>query len=153
MLSLYSLLHVVSVVIWVGGMIFAHSCLRPAAVLLLQPPERLNLWVAVFKRFFPLVWLSVILIPITGYLLVFSIWGSLGDAPVYIHIMNGLGFVMIFVYMFVYFSAYKKLKEAVSAENWPDGGKALAQIRQLVTVNMVLGIIVICIAAGGRFFV
>ncbi|KAG1694742.1 Bifunctional purine biosynthesis protein PurH [Nymphon striatum] len=47
-------LHVLAVVIWVGGMFFAHQALRPAAVSTLEPPLRLQLWVATFKRFFPL---------------------------------------------------------------------------------------------------
>ncbi len=153
MLSVYSLLHVISAVIWVGGMAFAHSCLRPSAVLVLQPPERLTLWVAVFKRFFPFVWAAVILLPVTGYLLLFSIWGSMGDAPVYVHIMNGTGLIMILIYLHLFFSPFKMLKLAVAEQNWPEAGKSLSQIRLLVTINLLLGIIVICVASGGRLFI
>ena len=45
------LLHVLAIVFWVGGMAFAHFCLRPS-VTMLQPPERLRLLHAVMKRFF-----------------------------------------------------------------------------------------------------
>jgi uncharacterized membrane protein len=45
-------LHLISVAIWVGGMFFAYFCLRPAAVEILEPPQRLPLWLATFKRFF-----------------------------------------------------------------------------------------------------
>jgi len=50
---LLTLLHVLASVIWVGGMFFAHQCLRPAAIATLDPPQRLALWRAVFGRFFP----------------------------------------------------------------------------------------------------
>jgi len=50
--------HVIAIVIWVGGMFFAHQVMRPAAVSTLEPPHRLRLWVAGFKRFFPWVWLG-----------------------------------------------------------------------------------------------
>jgi len=140
-LSLYSLLHVVSAVIWVGGMFFAYNFLRPAAGQVLEPPLRLTLWVAVFKRFFPYVWVSVLLLPATGYLMIFAIWGSMGAAPIYIHIMNGVGIVMILIYMHVFFAPFKRLKRAVAEERWPDGGKALAQIRLLVGVNTALGVL------------
>ena len=45
-------LHVLAALIWVGGMFFAHSSLRPTAAETLQPPERLRLLTGVFKRFF-----------------------------------------------------------------------------------------------------
>ena len=152
-LSLYSLLHVVSAVIWVGGMFFAYNFLRPAAGRVLEPALRLSLWAAVFRRFFLYVWLSVILLPITGYLMMFSIWGNLANAPVYIHIMNGTGIVMILIYMHVFFVPYKHLKLAVADQQWLDGGKALAQIRMLVAVNTLLGVFVVIVASAGRFFV
>jgi len=153
MLSIYSLLHVLSAVIWVGGMFFAYNFLRPAAGQSLEPPARLTLWVGVFKRFFPYVWVSVTLLPVTGYLMIFLRWDSVGNSPLYVHIMNALGLLMILIYMHVFFSPFKRLKSAVAEQRWPDGGKALAQIRVLVAINTILGIFVIIIASGGRFFV
>ena len=152
MLSVYSLLHVLSAVIWVGGMFFAYNFLRPAAGEVLDPPQRLPLWVSVFKRFFLFVWISVVLLPVTGYLMVFKIWGGFDIAPLYVHIMNGLGILMVLIYMHVFFAPYKRLKSAVNEQRWPDGGAAIAQIRILVGVNTAIGIIVIIIASGGRFF-
>lgn len=153
MLGIYSLLHVIAVVIWVGGMFFAYNFLRPAAAVSLEPPARLTLWVGVFTRFFPYVWASVVLLPLTGYLMIFSIWDSIANAPLYVHVMNGLGISMILIYMHVYFSPFKRLKLAVTEQRWPDGGKALAQIRILVAVNTALGLLVIAVAIGGRFFI
>ena len=153
LISLYILLHVIAVVIWVGGMIFAHQCLRPVAASQLEPPVRLKLWVGVFSRFFPLVWISVILLPLTGYLMMFGIWQSFAATPMYVHLMNGIGSLMILIYMHVFFAPYGRLKKAVATEQWPDGGKALAQIRQLVGINSILGVLVIVIASGGRYFI
>jgi len=151
MLSIYNLLHVISAVIWVGGMFFAYNFLRPAAGDLLEPPLRLTLWLGVFKRFFPFVWISVILLPLTGYLMMFSVWGSFDIAPLYVHIMNGLGIVMILIYMHVFFAPFKRLKLAVAEQRWPDGGKALAQIRVLVGINTVIGVLVVAVASAGRY--
>ena len=150
--SLTIALHVLAVVVWVGGMFFAHQCLRPVAASQLDPPVRLKLWVGVFGRFFPFVWIAIILLPLTGYLMIFNLFNGMGDAPLYVHLMNGIGTVMILIYLHVFFSPYKKLKRAVAAEDWPAGGKMLAQIRMLVGINTTLGIIVIIIASGGRFF-
>ncbi len=153
MLSIYNLLHVFSAVVWVGGMFFAYNFLRPAAGEILEPPARLTLWVGVFKRFFPYVWISIALLPLTGYLMIFERWDAIGNAPLYVHIMNGIGMLMILIYMYVFLVPFKSLKNAVASEAWPEGGKALAKIRLLVAANTALGVVVIVVASGGRFLV
>lgn len=150
-ISLSVALHVASVVIWVGGMIFAHQFLRPVAAMQLEPPQRLPLWVGVFGRFFPIVWITIILLPLTGYLMMFKLWGGFAGAPIYVHIMNGLGTLMILIFLHVYFAPYQRLKKAVAAQTWPEAGKQLNMIRTLVGLNMSLGLIVVVIAAGGRY--
>ncbi len=142
-------LHVLAVVIWVGGMFFAHQALRPAAVSTLEPPLRLQLWVATFKRFFPWVWLCVIVVLTTGTWMMMQF----PKAPIFVHSMLGLGVIMMLIFMHVYFALYNKLKKAVAAENWPDGGKALGQIRMLVGINTVIGILTTVVATAGKFFI
>ncbi len=143
-------LHVLSVVVWVGGMFFAYVCLRPAAATVLEPPQRLTLWAQTFARFFPFVWLAIIFILFSGYLMLFTLWGGFAKAPVYVHIMNGLGIVMMLIFMHVFFAAYKRLREAVAIQDWPAGAKKLAQIRLLIGINLSIGIIVILAATMGR---
>lgn len=145
-------LHLLSAVFWVGGMLFAHMFLRPVAAAQLEPPVRLTLWVGVFKRFFPIVWLSVLFLPLTGYVMIFSIWGGMAATPISVHIMNGLGIVMILIYMHVYFAPFKRLKEAVIKQDWPEGGRNLNIIRKMVGINMTIGCLVIVIASAGRMF-
>ena len=139
-------LHVLAVVVWVGGMFFAYNALRPAAAEVLEPPLRLKLWVATFRRFFPWVWLSVIVLLISGLWMMMS----LPKAPAYIHIMLGLGVIMMIIFAHVYFAPYNRLKKAVMNENWPEGGKYLAQIRTLVGINTVIGLLTIIVATVGR---
>ena len=146
-------LHILSAVVWVGGMLFAHMFLRPVVASQLEPPIRLPLWVGVFKRFFPFVWLSILFLPLTGYLMIFDIWGSMGAAPLYVHIMNGLGIVMILIYLHVYFAPFKRLKEAVIKQDWPEGGRNLNIIRKMVGINIMIGLIVIILASAGRTFI
>lgn len=50
--SLVYTLHVLSALVWVGGMFFAWMVLRPAAMKALEGPGRLKLWVEVFQGFF-----------------------------------------------------------------------------------------------------
>lgn len=143
-------LHLLSAVVWVGGMFFAYMFLRPVAASQLEPPVRLTLWVGVFKKFFPFVWLSILFLPLTGYLMIFDIWGSMGAAPVYVHVMNGLGTVMVLIYLHVYFAPFKHLKEAVIKQDWPEGGRNLNIIRKMVGINTLIGLLTIIIVSAGR---
>ncbi len=143
-------LHILSAALWVGGMFFAYMALRPAAAQLLDPPQRMPLWVAAFKRFFPWVWLFVALLPATGYWMIFAFFGGMGSVGLHVHLMQGLGWVMILLYMHLYFAPFRRLKEAVVIGDWPAAGRRLNQIRFIVGTNLLLGILVIAIGAGGR---
>jgi uncharacterized membrane protein len=144
-------LHILSAVIWVGGMFFAYQVLRPVAAVQLDPAQRLPLWVDVFKRFFPWVWAAVLLLLVTGYWMIFSVFGGMKSVGLYVHIMQGLGWLMILLYMHLYFAPFRRLKEAVITENWTEAGRRLNQIRQIVGINLILGLIVIAVATGGRY--
>lgn len=141
-------LHVLGVVVWVGGMFFAYVCLRPVAAQSLEPPQRLRLWDGSFRRFFPWVWASVAVILASG---LYMIWlmGGFGAAPLYVHAMFGIGLAMMLIFFHVYFAPYRRLQRAVAAQDWKAGGAALAQIRKLVGTNLTLGIITITVATLG----
>lgn len=98
-MAILKLLHLLSAVLWVGGMFFAYVILRPAAVDVLQPPERLRLWRNVFQRFFLWVWVAVGLILGSGLGMLNSYGGS---APLYVHVMLGGGILMVLIYAHVY---------------------------------------------------
>lgn len=146
-------IHVLSVVIWVGGMFFAYMALRPAAAGLLEPPVRLTLWRAVFSKFFPWVWAAVIGILLSGYWMIFGGYGGMAGAPMFVHIMHGLGLIMMLIYLHVFFAPYRKLTKAVNNEEWPAGGAALNQIRILIGINLAIGLITIIVATAGKYLV
>jgi len=150
-MALLVALHVLAAVVWVGGMFFAYMALRPVAAALLEPPLRLPLWARTFARFFPWVWAAAIVLPASGWALILGYFGGLGAAPVRVHLMNGIGTLMILIFLHVYFAPYRRLRAAVEAADWPAGGRALAQIRRLVGLNLALGLAVVAVAAGGRY--
>ena len=145
-LSLF--LHLLSVVVWVGGMFFAYMALRPVAASVLEPPQRLTLWSGVFGKFFPWVWASAALILLTGLYMLAKIGGA--SAPHYAMTMLVLGVVMMLIFAHVFFAPYKKLKRAVSEQNWKAGGAALAQIRMLIGINLSIGLLTIAVVFVGR---
>lgn len=142
------MLHLLSIVIWVGGMFFAHQVLRPVAAEQLEPPQRLTLWVGVFRRFFPWVWVCVTLTLVSGLVMI-GMLGGMGVVPLYVHAMLGLGLAMMAIYVYVFFVPFARLKQAVASQDWKAGGASLANIRQLVGINLSLGLFIIAIATAG----
>ncbi len=153
MMGFAALLHVISAVIWVGGMFFAYMVLRPVAAGQLEPPARLTLWAGVFDNFFPWVWSAILAILATGFWMIFAVFGGMGSVGLYVHAMLGLGLLMVLIFLHVYFAPYRRLKRAVAAQDWPSGGKQLAQIRLLVGVNTIIGLLTVAIASGGRYLI
>jgi uncharacterized membrane protein len=142
-------LHLLGVVVWVGGMFFAHFALRPAAQELLEPPLRLPLMAATMGRFFRWAALSVAVILATGIAWILAA-GGFGMVGVYTHVMFVLGIVMALVFGYIWFALYPRLTVAIAAKNFPEAGAHLARIRQLVTVNLVLGLVTITVAVLGK---
>ncbi len=145
------ILHVWSAVVWVGGMFFAYMVLRPEAACQLEPPARLTLWAGVFRRFFPWVFTCIALILVSGFWIIFGVYGGFAALGQHILLMLGTGSVMMLIFFHVYFAPFKRLKQAVAVADWPAAGRQLAQIRVLVGVNLILGLVTVAIAAGGRF--
>jgi len=144
-------LHLLAALIWVGGMFFAHQMLRPVAAELLEPPLRQPLWIGVLGRFFRWVWLAIIVLPLSGYWLLFGLFGGFAGAGIYVHIMHGLGLLMIAIYLYVFFGPYRRLQRAVDEQAWPLGKQQLDRIRDMVGINMSLGLITVVVGAGGRY--
>ena len=143
--------HVLSVVIWVGGMFFAYMCLRPVAGSLLEPPVRLQLWSHTFARFFVWVWIAVVLIPVSGHVMI-AMLGGFASVGMYVYIMLGSGYLMIAVFLHVFFAPYRRLKQAVVGNDWQEAGRNLNQIRRIVVINLLLGLFTVTVAVGGRYF-
>ena len=144
-------LHLCSAVAWVGGMFFAHMVLRPAAIHVLEPPLRLLLWRRIFAGFFPWVWISVIVLTVTGYWAVVADLGGLNQQFWHILLMQLIGIPMILVFLYIYFIPYQDLKTAVVKQDWSGGGKQLSTIRKLVGTNLILGIGLVIIGSAGRY--
>ncbi len=151
MMALAIILHILSAVIWVGGMFLIYMCLRPVLGEQLEPPLRLRFIKAVFSKFFVWVWAAVIILPVTGFWLGFMRFGDFSEWPLYIHLMMGLGVLMILLYFHLFFATWRRLKQALVENNAPEAARRLNQIRMVVAVNLSLGMLVIIIASGGRY--
>lgn len=152
MIAIALAFHLLSAIIWVGGMFYAYMILRPVAANMLEPPVRLKLWSEIFHRFFKWVWAIVIIIPVTGYYMIFANWDGFGNLTIDIHIMHALGILMVLLFMHLFFAPYKRMNQALVENNIQEAALRLAQIRVIVLINMLLGLTVATIAGAGRYW-
>jgi uncharacterized membrane protein len=151
MITLALSLHILSAVVWVGGMFAALICLRPAASQL-EPPQRFKLWRGFFQKFFPWVWMSVVLLLVTGYWMLVTYFGGFANTPPYVDFMQALGWMMVALYAWLFHGPWLKFKRAVDAQDWPAAGAHLNRIRQIIMINLPIGLIVVIIGGTGRYW-
>lgn len=148
--ALLKLLHVLSIVVWVGGMVFAHCFLRPAAMAL-PPAQRLPLMQGVLRRFFAAVVVAVLLVFVTGGAMIGlaareSVQAGLSfNMPLDWRIMAVLGLLMMAIFGHIRFALFRRLDRAVAAQDGPAGAAALASLRTWVGVNLALGVVIIAV--------
>jgi uncharacterized membrane protein len=64
----------------------------------------------------------------------------------------GIGIGMMLLFFHLYFAPWRRFQAAVGRQDWAEGGRQLGQIRSIVTLNLILGLIVVAIGASGRYW-
>jgi uncharacterized membrane protein len=144
-------LHILGAVVWVGGMFAIYMCLRPALGTL-DPPPRFRLMRVTFAKFFPWVWGSVLLLLASGYWMVFMTFGGMAGVRLHVHLMQGIGWLMIVLFVWLFHGPWLRFKRAVDVQDWPNAGPNLNRIRQIISINLPLGLLVVVIGASGRYW-
>ena len=137
MRNLLVFFHLAGAIFWMGGMAFMVLALRGPVGEQLAPPQRLPLLTAVLRRFFTVVVISIAALLVTGVPLLLA--APPGAAPLGWHAMAGLGLLMMLVFGHLFFGPYRRLRQAVAASDWPEGGKRMGQITLLAKINLGLG--------------
>jgi uncharacterized membrane protein len=132
-------LHILCAVVWVGGMLFALLVLRPG-LSILAPAQRLKLHSQVFRRFFRIVWHTMPLILLSGYAMLFGLYGGFAGVNWGVHVMHVLGLIMAAIFVSMVFGSYARFCAEPSAAS-------METIHKMMLVNLILGIITITVAA------
>jgi uncharacterized membrane protein len=153
--ELLKLLHVVAIVVWVGGMFFAHFFLRPALGQL-DIPTRLKFMHQVLGRFFKAVIIASLTTLVTGYWMIGRVARASSEAnipfamPLSWTIMAVLGTVMVLLFFHIRFALYKRFTLATFAQDWDAAAKSMQTIRTWVSINLLLGIVTLLVALSGN---
>jgi uncharacterized membrane protein len=139
-----------SLIVWIGGVVFAHLFLRPA-VAQLGAPVRLRLMHDVLGRFCQAVLVASLLTLASGVWMLGRVAkhvvqsGDNFEMPLPWTFMAVLGIVMVATCRHIRFALSKRLGRAVAASEWTAGSAALAQIRTWVSINLCLGVLVLLV--------
>jgi len=147
-------IHLLSIIVWIGGMVFAQFFLRPALTQL-EAPQRIRLMHDVLGRFFNAVLIAAALTLGSGVWMIGRTARQMAQAGVKFNmplewmVMALLGLLMMAIFGHIRFVLYQRLARAVTAAAWPVGGAALASIRTWVMVNLVMGVLIVMVTLVG----
>jgi uncharacterized membrane protein len=141
-------LHLLGAVLWVGGIGFVILVMRPS-VAVIDAPARLVLHAEMFRRFFRLVWHLMPIVLLTGYAMVFAVYGGFQNVAWPVHVMHLTGLLMTALFLWIFFGPFAALKRAKAAGDAAMGAAAMAKLRPLAWTNLGLGIVTVIFAALG----
>jgi uncharacterized membrane protein len=135
--------HVLCAVIWVGGMFFTYVVLRPS-LSVLEPIQRIALHTQLFRRFFLLVWHVMPLILVSGFAVLFGVYGGPANVGWNVHLMMLFGLIMGAVFLLIVFGPYARFRRTTDRAT---AAASIDRIRKLIAVNLVLGLVTVVVAA------
>ena len=148
--ALLKLVHLLSVIAWMGGMAFSHFFLRPALAEL-DPPAKARLMAAVLSRFLNTVLVLSTVTVVSGLWMIGRVAKQTVQAglpfnmPLEWWVMTTLGLFMWLVLGHIRFVLFKRLRRAVDGLNWSMATSVLGQIRHWVLFNLCLGLIIVAV--------
>lgn len=140
MRAFWLLIHLLSAIVWLGGMAFAVGCLRPA-VAQLAPAERQALMTSVIGRFLNWVALAVVGLWATGLGLFAST--PIEMVPLSWWVMVAIGAVMTGVFCVLKLRRLPALLRARQAGDLKSAAAILANMHTLVVTNLGLGLLAV----------
>lgn len=141
--------HVVSVVAWVGGLIFLNAVLRPVANY--ERAARSTVILRIQKQFLPFVWSSLWPLLITGVLLMLLsprfIWFDYSTWWSKLLVVKQVSFVLVLFFSWQMGTVFKRMEEAADKDSDEFEGWWLGYSK-LVKRSLVAAIVALLSSAG-----
>ena len=148
-------LHVISALIWVGGMIAIRFAVHPSMQMIEDPKVKLGRTLAIMGKFFHIVIPFILILIITAVLMAVGLGfriaavdetGNIISQTAYdlyqiVHVKEVVWMIMTANFSWMYFKR-RKAQKLFDAGNLPDAKEAAALIpKYLLPINIVLGIL------------
>ena len=134
-------LHVLSAVIWVGGMISIRFIVHYAIGQMQDQSIKLSIILTVLNRFFKVVWILLVILIVTAVLMIIGFGFKGTDLASISHIKEGIYTLMVFIFII----AVLKRRKAQVLFNQNDLEKCKNNLllisTYLIPLNIILGIV------------
>jgi len=144
--------HIISAVVWVGGMIAVRVAVHPAMSLIASNEVRISRSLNITKNLFYLVIPFILILVSTGIVMIYGL-GHKGDMLV--HVKEGIWTFMVinFIAMFIRRNRAEKLVKKGKEENIEEAKKIASLItKYMLPVNIILGVTAIYVGGVLRGF-
>ncbi len=126
--------HILAMALWTGGMAYTLLVLRPNLTAL-PAGDGMTLHGQTLRRFFLLVWHAMPLVLITGWAMVFGVYGGFANLNWAVNGMQALGIVMAAVFLTLFFGPWRQFRRRPTLAS-------AASIRRLLLLNLALAVVV-----------
>ena len=145
-------LHVLSAIVWIGGMIVVRFAIHYSMQNIMEPRLKLERTLENLKRFFNMVIPSIIVLLITALIMILGIGFKGTDLNKFVHIKEAIWSVMTIVFIIVYIKR-NKAQRALELGDMIAVKANLAPIASyLIPLNIILGIIAVYLGVTLRGF-
>jgi len=150
--ALIVFLHVISAVIWVGGMIAIRFAVHYSMQNILEPKIKLGRTLENLKRFFNILLPFIALLLITALILIFGLEFKNTPLNKFVHMKESIWVAMTLIYITVYIKR-NKAQKAFDNEDFKEAKKQLAPIAKIyIPLNIFLGLVAIYLGITLRGF-
>lgn len=150
--SLIIFLHVLSAIIWVGGMIAIRFAVHYSMQRIEDPKVKLERTLENLRKFFNIVLPFIIILLITALILILGI--GFKDTPLnkFVHMKEAIWLIMTLIFVTVYVKR-NQAQNAFDQGNLAETKRLLTPIAQYyIPINIVLGIIAVYLGVTLRGF-
>lgn len=144
--SLVLALHILCIVVWIGGAVYATTILRPS-LSLLDNTQRNSVHLQTLGRFFKMLTHVIPTALITGWLLILH-EGGFAHVPWTTNAMQGLGVIMALLFVRILTGPYQKARRAIRPQP-----ATFDSIRSQILIIVAMGVLAVLVAAMGHPFV
>ena len=145
-------IHILAVIIWLGGLFFLVVVLGPSAKSL-DAAAAPSFWHRTLSHSLAWGWVSLVAIVGTGVALVFLVFGGYGGHVPNIHRVNmAIGIPAIALYGYTSLMPWRQFGHAARSNDRVVAAKKLHQVRTLLATILVLALSAAFMSALGRYY-
>ena len=143
-------LHVLSAIIWVGGMIAIRLAVHPNIQQIEEPHVRLGRTLAIMGRFFNIVIPFIVILLLTAVVMILALKSD--DTTMLMHLKEGIWTIMTVNFIAMYLKR-RKAQKLFDEGNLPEAKEMLSILpRLMLPVNIILGLVALWLGVSLRGF-